>query len=148
MIEACRPLRSLALLDLDAGSRGEFYRASMPRSAQCWGCAASAAAPNHRPPPPGRFCPSAPCSSNRGIGARSMEQLQDIGKQRGVSLFESVDPKGKASAFRKLIEDLQIEQGGCRVEVSGSEVDATLATRWHRVIEAIGTRSDWLDTPP
>lgn len=48
----------------------------------------------------------------------------------------------------KLIEDLQIEQGGCRVEVSGSEVDATLATRWHRVIEAIGTRSDWLDTPP
>jgi DNA helicase-2/ATP-dependent DNA helicase PcrA len=45
----------------------------------------------------------------RGIGARSMEQLQDAAKQRGVSLFESVDPKGKAAGFRKLIEDLQTE---------------------------------------
>ena len=45
----------------------------------------------------------------RGIGARSMEQLQDIGKQRSVSLFESVDPKGKAAGFRKLIEELQTE---------------------------------------
>ncbi len=48
----------------------------------------------------------------------------------------------------KLIEDLQIEAGGCRVELSGSEVDATLATRWQRVLEAIGTHSDWLEPPP
>jgi len=45
----------------------------------------------------------------RGIGARSMEQLRDIAKQRSVSLFESVDPKGKAAGFRRLIEDLQTE---------------------------------------
>lgn len=48
----------------------------------------------------------------------------------------------------KLIEDLQIEQGGCRVEVAGSEVDATIATRWRRVLEAIGTHADWLAPPP
>lgn len=45
----------------------------------------------------------------------------------------------------KMIEDLLIEPGGCRVEVAGSEVDATLATRWQRVLEAIGTSGDWLD---
>lgn len=43
----------------------------------------------------------------------------------------------------KLIEDLHLTPGGCRVEVGASEVDATVETRWRRVIEAIGTRSDW-----
>ncbi|HUN68348.1 MAG TPA: UvrD-helicase domain-containing protein [Burkholderiales bacterium] len=45
----------------------------------------------------------------RGIGARTMEQLQDAAKQKGCSLFEVVDPKGKAGNFRKLIEDLKTE---------------------------------------
>jgi DNA helicase-2/ATP-dependent DNA helicase PcrA len=45
----------------------------------------------------------------RGIGARTLEQLQDVGKQRAVSLFDAIDPKGKAAAFRKLIEELQSE---------------------------------------
>jgi DNA helicase-2/ATP-dependent DNA helicase PcrA len=45
----------------------------------------------------------------RGIGARSMEQLQDVAKQKGASLFEGIDPSSKASAFRKLILELQGE---------------------------------------
>ncbi len=45
----------------------------------------------------------------RGIGARSIEQLQDIAKQKRVSLFDAVDVKSKAGNFRKLIEDLKIE---------------------------------------
>jgi DNA helicase-2/ATP-dependent DNA helicase PcrA len=44
----------------------------------------------------------------RGIGARSMGQLQDAAKQKGVSLFAAVD-SGKGLAFKKLIEELQIE---------------------------------------
>jgi DNA helicase-2/ATP-dependent DNA helicase PcrA len=44
----------------------------------------------------------------RGIGARSMEQLQDAAKQKGVSLFAAVD-SGKGLAFKKLIEELQTE---------------------------------------
>lgn len=55
---------------------------------------------------------------------------------------------GLAHSGWKLIEDLQIEPGGCRVEVAGSEVDATVATRWQRVLEAIGTQADWLAPPP
>jgi DNA helicase-2/ATP-dependent DNA helicase PcrA len=45
----------------------------------------------------------------RGIGARSMELLQDAAKQKGVSLFSAVEPNSKAAAFRKLIEDLKSE---------------------------------------
>jgi len=45
----------------------------------------------------------------RGIGARSIEQLQDFAKQKGVSLFNSIEQGSKALAFRKLIEELKSE---------------------------------------
>jgi len=45
----------------------------------------------------------------RGIGARSVEQLQDAAKASGVSLFKSIDTAGKASQFKKLIEELKTE---------------------------------------
>jgi flagellar assembly protein FliH len=45
----------------------------------------------------------------------------------------------------RIIEDGQLEAGGCRAEIGASEVDATLATRWRRVIEAIGVSQEWLD---
>jgi DNA helicase-2/ATP-dependent DNA helicase PcrA len=49
----------------------------------------------------------------RGIGARSIEQLQDVAKRNGISLFKSaaVQP-GKAAGFTRLIEDLQKETSG------------------------------------
>jgi DNA helicase-2/ATP-dependent DNA helicase PcrA len=43
----------------------------------------------------------------RGIGARTIEQLQDAAKQAGVSLMKVSD--GKAGIFKKLIEDLRSE---------------------------------------
>ncbi len=46
----------------------------------------------------------------RGIGARSIEQLQDAAKQAGVSLLKASE--GKASIFKKLIEDLRNETQG------------------------------------
>jgi len=45
----------------------------------------------------------------------------------------------------RIIEDSLLEAGGCRVELGASEVDATLATRWRRVIESIGVSQEWLD---
>lgn len=42
-------------------------------------------------------------------------------------------------------EDTQIKQGGCRLEVEGSEVDATLETRWKRVLATIGQENNWLE---
>ena len=43
----------------------------------------------------------------RGIGTRTLEQLQDAAKAKGVSLFEAA--AGKTAVFRKLIEDLRNE---------------------------------------
>ena len=52
----------------------------------------------------------------RGIGARSIEALQDAAKARGVSLWEAIDSlEGRAgqslAAFRKLVESLRDEAG-------------------------------------
>ncbi|MBL8497184.1 flagellar assembly protein FliH [Nitrosomonas sp. JL21] len=41
-------------------------------------------------------------------------------------------------------EDEQLTRGGCRIEANGSEVDATLEVRWHRVLAAIGQNVEWL----
>jgi DNA helicase-2/ATP-dependent DNA helicase PcrA len=43
----------------------------------------------------------------RGVGARSIEQIQDSAKRKGISLFQAAE--GKALQFRKLIEDLKTE---------------------------------------
>ena len=48
----------------------------------------------------------------------------------------------------RIIEDATLTAGGCRVELGASEVDATLETRWRRVIESIGISQDWLSDKP
>ena len=45
----------------------------------------------------------------------------------------------------RILEDAQIPRGGCRVENGGAEIDATLVTRWRRVIETLGQQTDWID---
>ena len=42
-------------------------------------------------------------------------------------------------------EDEQLTRGGCRIEANGSEVDATLEVRWHRILTAIGQNAEWLE---
>lgn len=49
-----------------------------------------------------------------------------------------------AHANWRIIDDKTLSAGGCRVELGASEVDATLETRWRRVIEAIGVNQEWL----
>ena len=46
----------------------------------------------------------------RGIGARSIEQLQDAAKLAGASLMKVAD--GKAAVFKRLIEDLRSQTQG------------------------------------
>lgn len=47
-------------------------------------------------------------------------------------------------AGHRIHEDASVARGGCLVEGGGSQVDATLRTRWRRVLESIGTPADWL----
>ena len=44
----------------------------------------------------------------------------------------------------KIIEDGRIERGGCRLETSGSQLDASLSKRWERVVSAIAQDNSWL----
>ncbi|MDN5835923.1 MAG: flagellar assembly protein FliH [Nitrosospira sp.] len=41
--------------------------------------------------------------------------------------------------------DPDLERGGCRVQAGASQTDATLATRWRRIGQALGRNSRWLD---
>lgn len=44
----------------------------------------------------------------------------------------------------RIVEDANIDRGGCMVRAGASEVDATLATRWRRVLDAIGSNAGWI----
>jgi flagellar assembly protein FliH len=45
----------------------------------------------------------------------------------------------------KILADDRIESGGCRVESANGEIDATLATRWQRVISTLDSDHAWLE---
>jgi flagellar assembly protein FliH len=45
----------------------------------------------------------------------------------------------------KIQEDSRIERGGCRIESANSEIDATLETRWKRIVAALGADDAWLE---
>jgi flagellar assembly protein FliH len=45
----------------------------------------------------------------------------------------------------KIVEDSRIERGGCKLETASTEIDATLETRWRRVIAALGREDSWID---
>jgi flagellar assembly protein FliH len=48
----------------------------------------------------------------------------------------------------RLIEDHRIEPGGCRISAATCEIDATLATRWKRVLAAFGQQKSWIESEP
>lgn len=51
-----------------------------------------------------------------------------------------------AQTGAQLLEDNTISRGGCLLLAGASEVDATIETRWKRVLEAIGTEPrEWLN---
>ena len=45
----------------------------------------------------------------------------------------------------KIVEDILVERGGCRLDTATTEVDATLETRWRRIIGALGSDDPWID---
>lgn len=43
-----------------------------------------------------------------------------------------------------IFEDDRIERGGARIETANSQIDATLESRWNRVVAALGQDAAWL----
>lgn len=50
-----------------------------------------------------------------------------------------------AKAGWRVVEDTQMERGGCRVETASNQIDATQQVRWQRIAEALGKHPDWLE---
>ncbi|MEW6119185.1 MAG: flagellar assembly protein FliH [Pseudomonadota bacterium] len=44
----------------------------------------------------------------------------------------------------QLTEDASLEAGGCRVETPSNQIDASLPTRWQRLVAALGMQTDWI----
>jgi len=48
----------------------------------------------------------------------------------------------------QIIDDSEISPGGCLLVAGASEIDATIETRWKRVLESIGlTTAEWMNQP-
>lgn len=54
-------------------------------------------------------------------------------------LVEDETGTGITSGFTlHILEDARLHRGGCKVEAAGSQIDATLENRWHRVLDTLG----------
>lgn len=43
----------------------------------------------------------------------------------------------------RIVEDAQIERGGCRLETGSTEIDAKMESRWQRIVSALGSDAAW-----
>lgn len=48
-------------------------------------------------------------------------------------------------AGHRIHEDASLKRGDCIVETGGSQLDATVATRWRRVVESLGLDAAWTE---
>ncbi|MEQ1668947.1 MAG: flagellar assembly protein FliH, partial [Sulfuriferula sp.] len=46
----------------------------------------------------------------------------------------------------RVLEDNQIEAGGCRIETNSNQIDASMQGRWQRIAQSLGTDSLWLSS--
>ncbi len=46
-------------------------------------------------------------------------------------------------AGHRILEDVRLKRGDCTIESGNTQIDATLATRWRRVIESVGFVDAW-----
>jgi flagellar assembly protein FliH len=51
-------------------------------------------------------------------------------------------------AGHRIFEDATVARGGCRVEAGSSQIDATMRTRWRRIIENLGRNGEWTAEVP
>ena len=48
-------------------------------------------------------------------------------------------------AGHRIHEDSKLKRGDVIIEAGGSHLDATLAARWRRVVEALGQQAPWIE---
>ena len=60
-----------------------------------------------------------------------------------ASLLRSYQGDQLAHAGHRIHEDAKLARGDCMIEAGGSQLDATVAMRWRRVLEGLGIESAW-----
>lgn len=81
------------------------------------------------------------------------EALAQLPQQHAVLHVNSADDalvrqylgEQHAHAGHRIVEDDSVERGGCRIEVGGTLLDATVSTRWRRVVENLSREHPWED---
>lgn len=62
-----------------------------------------------------------------------------------VALVRSVIPPDHAGPPVSIVPDPKVGAGGCIVDTDQASVDATVATRWRRLLATLGRGDDWLE---
>lgn len=62
-----------------------------------------------------------------------------------ASLVRSYLGDQLAHLGHRILEEAGVARGGLRMEAGGSHLDASVETRWRRVIEGIGANSEWVE---
>lgn len=44
----------------------------------------------------------------------------------------------------RIVDDVHMERGGCRIETASNQIDASTSTRWQRLAASLGKELDWL----
>jgi flagellar assembly protein FliH len=44
----------------------------------------------------------------------------------------------------RIIEDINVARGGCRIDTASNQIDAQIASRWQRLSHALGRNVEWL----
>jgi flagellar assembly protein FliH len=45
----------------------------------------------------------------------------------------------------RIVEDVRIVRGGCLIETSQGDLDATLPARWRQLVQVLGSNQNWLE---
>ena len=62
-----------------------------------------------------------------------------------LALVRSVIPADHAGPPISLVPDPRVGAGGCLVDTDQASVDATLGSRWRRLLASLGRTDDWID---
>jgi flagellar assembly protein FliH len=80
------------------------------------------------------------CLPQSAQGAQLLVHPSDVDLVRG-HVGDDV-----ASGSWRIVEDHRVEPGGCRIVAPHCDIDATLSTRWKRVMAALGRDASWIES--
>jgi flagellar assembly protein FliH len=76
---------------------------------------------------------------------QASQRVQLLLNPADVELVSTFIASEQLPAAVRLVADVTIAPGGCRLETEQMEVDATVPSRWRRLLANLGRSDDWLE---